>query len=62
MKHLSILPLLALLMAPVSALAVKTGAAAPDFKVKDIAGKEQSLSGQKGKYVVLEWHNQGCPL
>ena len=23
--------------------------------------KQQKLSDFKGKYVVLEWHNQGCP-
>jgi peroxiredoxin len=52
--------LTALLCAP--AFALKTGDAAPDFKVKDASGKEQSLSAQKGKFVVLEWHNQGCPF
>ncbi len=55
------LVLLASLAAP-TAFALKTGAPAPDFKVKDIAGKDQSLSEQKGKYVVLEWHNLGCPF
>jgi peroxiredoxin len=45
-----------------SAFAVKTGDAAPDFKVSDMAGNTQTLSGQKGKFVVLEWHNLGCPF
>ncbi len=62
MKRLSWLPLFALTLAPLSAFAVKTGDAAPDFKVMDIAGKEETLSAQKGKYVVLEWQNQGCPF
>jgi peroxiredoxin len=42
--------------------AVTVGQAAPDFKVKDTAGKEQSLSAYKGKFVVLEWVNPDCPF
>jgi len=38
------------------------GQAAPDFKVKDTNGKDQSLSAYKGKFVVLEWTNPGCPF
>jgi len=45
----------------VSALAVKVGEPAPDFTSVDSNGKSQRLSDYKGKYVVLEWHNQGCP-
>jgi peroxiredoxin len=41
---------------------VSVGQAAPDFKVKDTAGKEQSLSAYKGRFVVLEWVNPGCPF
>jgi peroxiredoxin len=41
--------------------AVKPGELAPDFQGKDSNGKTQSLSQYKGKYVVLEWANQGCP-
>ena len=37
------------------------GKPAPDFKLKDLAGKEVSLSSFKGKVVVLEWINPGCP-
>ena len=42
--------------------APKVGEPAPAFKAKDIHGKERQLSEFKGKYVVLEWHNQGCPF
>jgi peroxiredoxin len=35
---------------------------APDFTLKDSNGKEHTLSGFKGKYVVLEWVNYGCPF
>lgn len=38
------------------------GAEAPDFKLPDTGGKEQSLSEYKGKYVVLEWTNPECPF
>jgi len=38
------------------------GAQAPDFSLTDAAGKTQSLSQYKGKYVVLEWFNPECPF
>jgi cytochrome oxidase Cu insertion factor (SCO1/SenC/PrrC family) len=38
------------------------GKPAPDFKLKDLTGKEVSLSSFKGKVVVLEWINPGCPF
>jgi len=34
---------------------------APDFTAKDSQGGEKTLSQLKGKYVVLEWFNDGCP-
>jgi peroxiredoxin len=37
------------------------GAAAPDFTVKDTAGKSHNLAEFKGKTVVLEWTNHECP-
>lgn len=40
----------------------KVGAPAPAFTAIDLNGKSRSLSEFKGKYVVLEWHNQGCPF
>ena len=36
--------------------------AAPAFKVKDVDGKERTLEEFKGKWVVLEWTNLGCPF
>jgi peroxiredoxin len=44
-----------------AAMAVRIGEPAPDFTAVDSHGKSQRLSDYKGKYVVLEWHNQGCP-
>src|SRR5215469_13280317 len=40
---------------------VRVGAPAPAFTATDSHGQPQSLSQYHGKYVVLEWHNQGCP-
>lgn len=37
------------------------GKPAPDFALKDSAGKTVKLSDFKGKTVVLEWTNQDCP-
>ena len=41
---------------------VKVGSAAPDFTLKDVNGKAHSLADYKGKFVVLEWFNEGCPF
>lgn len=37
------------------------GKPAPDFKLQDLDGKEVTLASFKGKTVVLEWFNPGCP-
>ena len=53
------------------ALAVATGSAqaaavvgqdAPAFSAVDVRGKTVSLADFKGKHVVLEWVNPGCPF
>ena len=38
------------------------GQAAPEFSALDTAGKSHKLSDFKGKLVVLEWTNPGCPF
>lgn len=38
------------------------GQAAPDFKLTDASGKTVQLSTLRGKTVVLEWTNPGCPF
>lgn len=43
-------------------LAVDSGKPAPDFKLDAVSGKPVSLSDYKGKIVVLEWLNHGCPF
>jgi peroxiredoxin len=55
------LPVLILLGATAFA-SVKSGNPAPDFKLTDTTGKEHSLTDYKGKFVVLEWINHGCPF
>lgn len=37
------------------------GKPAPDFTLQDLDGNEVTLSSFKGKTVVLEWFNPGCP-
>jgi peroxiredoxin len=41
--------------------AAHVGAPAPAFTASDSRGQAQTLEQYRGKYVVLEWHNQGCP-
>ena len=38
------------------------GAVAPDISVTDSNGKTHTISQYKGKTVVLEWFNPGCPF
>ena len=45
-----------------AAAAPSVGAPAPAFTGTDTHGQKRSLADAKGKYVVLEWHNQGCPF
>jgi peroxiredoxin len=38
------------------------GQPAPDFTLADLDGRPVQLSSYKGKVVVLEWFNPGCPF
>ena len=51
----------ALLAFALAAQSSRVGAPAPQFTATDSAGRMQTLAQYRGKYVVLEWHNQGCP-
>jgi len=56
---------MALLLVPFLTLSAKKlsiGKKAPDFKLTDTNGAKHKLSDYKGKYVVLEWVNHGCPF
>ena len=56
--------LLALVLFTHSAIAAPAvvGKPAPDFTLQDLDGKQVKLSSFKGKTVVLEWFNPGCPF
>jgi AhpC/TSA family len=71
MKTSSVLPRLTLAAIALSASLVATRAAwaqavvgqpAPAFSAADTSGKAVSLADFKGKTVVLEWVNPGCPF
>jgi hypothetical protein len=56
---------LTLLLALVSVAAFgapQPGDPAPNFSLTDVNGQSHSLADYKGKYVVLEWNNPGCPF
>jgi AhpC/TSA family len=62
-RHLVLTPMalaVASLSAPAFATAV-VGQKAPEFTAKDATGKTVNLADFKGKTVVLEWVNPGCP-
>jgi len=45
-----------------TAASLSTGEPAPNFTLPDTGGTEHSLEDFRGKYVVLEWLNHGCPF
>ena len=50
-------------LVPAAAFAnAPVGKPAPAFTVSDLDGKTVNLADYKGKTVVLEWHNFGCPF
>jgi peroxiredoxin len=56
--------LIGMLAAPLRAREPKAalGQPAPQFSLKDLSGKDVSLSEYSGKIVVLEWVNPECPF
>ncbi len=58
---LAALTAIAVVAAPAAAAPV-VGKPAPNFKLADVSGKAVSLSDYRGKTVVLEWNNPGCPF
>ena len=57
----TLLALPALLLAAAAQAAPAVGQPAPEFTLKDAGGHTVQLSDYRGKYVVLEWTNPGCP-
>ena len=62
LPSLAVAAIAAIAMASPLAAAQKNGAMAQDFKLTDVNGKTVQLSQFRGKTVVLEWHNPGCPF
>jgi AhpC/TSA family len=60
MRYIALATLVAVIATPALATP-RIGAAAPDFIARDSNGKQVSLSQFRGKTVVLEWNNPGCP-
>jgi peroxiredoxin len=56
-----ILVVVVLCAVPLLIAAAKVGDAAPGFSATASTGKTVRLADYRGKYVVLEWHNNGCP-
>ncbi len=64
MKHSTLcrfLVVLTLCAVPLLVAAAKIGDPAPEFTATASNGKTVRLADYRGKYVVLEWHNNGCP-
>jgi peroxiredoxin len=61
-RLIPILSLALCIAAPGAHAAAKVGEPAPAFSAVDSHGKNVSLGDFKGKYVVLEWTNDGCPF
>jgi hypothetical protein len=55
------LVVLMLFAAPLLIAAARVGDAAPEFTATASNGKTVRLTDYRGKFVVLEWHNNGCP-
>lgn len=53
---------LVLCAVPAETWAAKVGETAPDFTGSASNGRAIHLADYRGKYVVLEWHNNGCPF
>lgn len=60
MKHWIVMTLLAG-AAQLAGAAATVGQPAPAFTATDLNGKPVSLADFKGRHVVLEWVNPGCP-
>jgi len=59
--HRSRLAIIPFILLAATALALRPGETAPDFSGPDSNGNTQTLAQYRGKFVVLEWANQGCP-
>jgi peroxiredoxin len=57
----SVIVVVAFLVTLSTAWAARVNEPAPDFTATDSNGNVHKLSEYRGKFVVLEWTNRGCP-
>lgn len=62
MKKVIVLSLAMIVAASAVFAQVNNGEPAPEFTLTDTKGVSHNLSDFRGKYVVLEWVNHGCPF
>src|SRR5580704_10910115 len=60
-KRIAAITAALVLIATAAAFAARVGETAPDFTATDSNGQAHHLADYRGKFVVLEWHNNGCP-
>ena len=61
-RRFAVVALGLLVALPAAAQAAAVGQPAPAFELRDTQGKAVRLSDFKGRHVVLEWTNPGCPF
>lgn len=61
MKKMLVAALSSCVLASSALAAARIGQPAPAFSATDTVGRTVSLADFKGKHVVLEWVNPGCP-
>jgi len=61
-RQLLVAMFIGIISGPQAFAAATVGAPAPDFSLTDSNGQTQTLAQYKGKTVVLEWNNPGCPF
>jgi len=62
MRQLALILMAAIAAALLAIASPQPGQLAPDFTAIDSNGHAQKLSDYRGKFVVLEWTNSGCPF
>lgn len=62
MRRFQVAIVVGLLAFTLTGRAQKVGNPAPEFTGTDSQGQSHKLSEYRGKYVVLEWTNNGCPF
>lgn len=61
-RHLGLLALAGLLLPRLAQAALAMGQRAPEFSLQDVNGQTVRLGDYRGRHVVLEWTNPGCPF